>query len=459
MKKMPRFQRFLRNTSGNIALTTALMIVPLALAGGVALDYSRLSQKSTDLQTAVDAAAIVGARAAIDGEGGVKKAVRKFLKANLSPEALSELKNIKVDYNKKTGKITVTANSESPTTLMKVAGIEKLNYSPTAAVNIPNGNLEIVLVLDSTGSMATDGKMDALKVAAKEFVNDMLALNDVQERVQIGIVPFSEYVNVGIHNRNASWLDVDDDSSETKTRQVTTEKDTSSCTEKTYNDDGVTKTYTSCDSKPLAEPYEEEYTSTRKWNGCVGSRQYPLNLEDRNYNKKIPGLMNAWCSRPITPMTAVQKTLEAEINALSPNKSTYIPTGLVWGLRTISSKAPFTDGLTYKKAEKSKTQKIIVLMSDGENQNSANLPNSAWHTGSNLTEANKWTTKACDNIKKEDIKLFTIAFGKTISEDTKELLKNCSTDSNNYMAAADNKALSESFQEISEQLSQIYLSQ
>lgn len=459
MKRWLDAKRFLNDTSGNIAMTTALLIVPLMMAGGVALDYSRVTQQDSRMQNAVDGAVLVAARAIMDGKGTkqAKADARTYLKANLTAAQLGELQKIQVKYDRKAERVTVTAFGETPTSIMKIAGISKLDYSPYASVNLPNGNVEIVMVLDTTYSMSQDGKIGALKSAATDFVDDMLALNRSQTRVKIGIVPFARYVNVGLDNRNAKWIDVPDDTSEQVTETRTWKSDPSTCRKYTYYKDGVERTGTRCDSKKV-EPYEVTYTRKKTWRGCVGSRQYPLNLEDRRYNKKVPGLLNVGCPNRITELTDSKTKLHSEIKALHPNDTTYIPTGLVWGLRTISPKEPFDDGVSYFAAAKNNTQKVIILMSDGENQISANLPGWAGHNKKNLDQANDWTDEACTNIKNENIKLFTIGFGKSIAAETSKLLTKCSTDGENYLRASDSAALSASFSDIAARISQLYLS-
>ena len=53
-------------------------------------------------------------------------------------------------------------------------------------------------------------KIAALKTAADNLIDGLP--ND--DSTQVGIVPFSAYVNVGLHNRHASWMDVEDDYSD-----------------------------------------------------------------------------------------------------------------------------------------------------------------------------------------------------------------------------------------------------
>ncbi len=55
---MKHFLRQAKCSKGNVAITFALSAVPLVVAAGVALDYMRLSNTRSHLQSAVDAAVL-----------------------------------------------------------------------------------------------------------------------------------------------------------------------------------------------------------------------------------------------------------------------------------------------------------------------------------------------------------------------------------------------------------------
>ena len=59
--------------------------------------------------------------------------------------------------------------------------------------------------------------------------------------------------------------------------------------------------------------------------------------------------------------------LKTNINALNASGDTYIPTGLMWGWRTLTSEIPYTEAVTAAEAQSKGVSKHIVLMTDGEN--------------------------------------------------------------------------------------------
>ena len=69
-------------------------------------------------------------------------------------------------------------------------------------------------------------------------------------------------------------------------------------------------------------------------------------------------------------LTTDFSALRTAINNLSADGNTNIPIGMSWGWNTLTSWAPFSDGVPYGTA---KHKKIIVLMTDGENTTGPDL--------------------------------------------------------------------------------------
>ena len=104
--------------------------------------------------------------------------------------------------------------------------------------------IEIVMALDNTGSMNSASKLGVLKTAASDLVESVF-VNPLAE-VKVGLVPFAQYVSVGAAYGGESWISVAGNGNSFK--------------------------------------------------GCVGSRSYPANVEDRNYlANPIPDVSGAAC--------------------------------------------------------------------------------------------------------------------------------------------------------------------
>lgn len=205
---MSLVERFSRNCNGSVAVYFAAAITPLMLAAGVAIDMVQINASTTVLQNAVDAAALSGASSRKTDKDEIQEIVEAYLAANKANAVLESIKEIDVKLNENNNTLSVTVSGQRPTSLMHLAGIDKVDISATAVVNLPSDGLEVAMVLDVTGSMNAGGRLPALKAAATDFVDTILEAKNNGAYVRVGVVPFSEYVNVGLSRRNKSWIDV-----------------------------------------------------------------------------------------------------------------------------------------------------------------------------------------------------------------------------------------------------------
>ncbi|MDJ0613441.1 MAG: pilus assembly protein [Rhizobiaceae bacterium] len=449
--------KFLSNIEGNIAVTSALLIVPIMLSIGSAVDYTGYSRKQSQLKNAVDAAILsIGNDALQKTNGELTVDAKEFLKANLAPEDYNAISSVALQVLDDRTRFRLVADSSYDTAFMRIAGYNQLDYQVASTINLSGGDFEVVMVLDSTNSMSLDGKMGALKSAANDFVDDLSVFNANQPRVKMGVVPFSDYVNVGTSQRGASWLNVPADTSENICQMVTPVISRSGCTTQTYYNDGVPYTAETCTNVEYGPAEEQCGTVKSTWHGCVGSRPNPLNIEDRSYGTRVPGIQNISCGTQLTSLTTSASQLKSAINSLTPNRNTYIPAGLTWGLRVLSPQTPFTGGASHSNTDVSK---VLILMSDGENVASISSSEPSKHDGSDANAANQVTLDLCDEIKDLEITVYTIGFGSAIPTATQQMLEQCSTDGTNYYAAADAQQLSGAFDAIAKEITALYLSE
>jgi hypothetical protein len=66
--------------------------------------------------------------------------------------------------------------------------------------------MRVAMVLDNTGSMDDNGKMEAMQAAAKDMIETLSTYNKQTGDVYISIIPFTKDVNVGTSNVDASWI-------------------------------------------------------------------------------------------------------------------------------------------------------------------------------------------------------------------------------------------------------------
>ena len=96
------------------------------------------------------------------------------------------------------------------TNFLQIIGYGTMGVTVSSRISVNLNKLEVVLVLDNTGSMSTKyGSMkgiDGLKTAATTLVNTLFANDPTSQYVKIGVVPFTATVNVGTQYATASWL-------------------------------------------------------------------------------------------------------------------------------------------------------------------------------------------------------------------------------------------------------------
>jgi len=460
-------KQFKSDTRGNVALIFGLTAVPMMLAAGIAVDYANGIQVKARMQAAVDNAALAAGYDTTMSDADMLKLVKKYLKSNGANDALKSLDEVKVKRIGTSG-LKVSAKGKVDNYLMRIVGFNTTEIGAESFIKNNYGNLEVALVLDNTFSMSADGKMTALKSAAHTLVNKLYDNKGAAASLEMSLVPFSQYVNIGMSRRNAIWADVPADWDEPRSggywyRPVTR---TYNCRMETRTRvrDGVSSTYEVrvCDKEYGPKIWRTySYVKKHRWKGCVGSRNYPLNTQDTAPGSKIPGLLDRSCSREITTLTPSKSTIGNEIDNMSANgNETYIPAGLMWGWRTLSSDVPLIDGVSKSKMKNENYTKAIVLMTDGENTVSPNYPD---HRTKNGTQADKLTKEICQNIKDdgsdgEKIRIYTVTFAVT-DPATKKMIRECATSDSYYFDASDSAALAAAFDQIGKSLVTMFISQ
>ncbi|MEZ5952783.1 MAG: VWA domain-containing protein [Hyphomonas sp.] len=455
----------LRDTRGSTATMWAIMLLPIFMIVAGALDFNNRETAERELKAVADIAAIAGVRHGMTTgakASEIRRVVKDTFEENLPAarkgQRIRPIVNVKVNES-----VTVSAKYKMPTSMLVLAGISKLDVNvKSKAVYQAPAKVEAVLVLDNSWSME-GARMDALRSAANSFVSTIVTNND--DTVRVGIVPFSNFVNVGLSNKTASWINVPSSYSgpgwactvnERASRKQGCTKTTRTC----YNDgDAYPCDQWTCPAgKSLVQSCP---TVTYRWYGCVRSRTPPLDVEDRSYvTEKVPGHLteNGWgCPSPILPLTSSVSKLNAAIAGMKAESETYIATGLSWGHRVLSEGKPFDDGISYDEMNSTEARKILVLMSDGENTRSrSNWDGNHWDEDRALADTT--TVAACNDIKKDGIEVYTIAFGITDTA-TISMLKSCATNAGYFFNVDESSELIAAFKAIGSEFQDIALAE
>ena len=468
----------------------AFMAVPImALAGGV-VDYGTALRVKSELSASLDAALLAATQAyALDDSVDTVKIVNDFISKNYTESGKTLLSSALVINDptiSEEGEMTGQLDVKVPTNFLQLVGFKEFEFSISSSAIVGGQSLEVAVVLDNTGSMS-GAKLTALKEAATDLVDNLI--QDGKDTVKMSLIPFADYVNIGVEHRFEAGLDVPADFTHTYTVPAGTNcwdtfpDSTQQCTNSPYQgtcyNDGVpyscTKSSWSCtgdkgDAVEICEDYPAKVKSTDyRWYGCVGSRPHDLNVRDEDYATGVPGLMATWdwCKQisPVTRLTSDKDQIITAIEGMKAKRNTYIPAGLAWGWRSISDKAPFADGVSYSD---NAVKKAIILMTDGNNTksmkkwvNTATSKNAGevWgHNAGNVAQANNMTLELCTNIKAKGIIIHTIAFEVPEGSPVETLMKNCAGNGGKYFDADDSEQLSTAFRQIALALLNLRLS-
>ncbi len=440
------YSNFLRDRRGVIAIVVALSLVPILLATGAAIDFGRAYAVKARLGYALDAAGLaVGS--SDPNRDDLDQVFRKYFYANFPSTELGTITSLSMTADG--GVIDIAASASVETTFLKIINKDRIDVQVSAKIVRETKGLEVVLVMDNTGSMNSGGKLTTLKAAANEMVDILFAGQTVADKLYVGLVPFSGSVNIGA----ADWPNRDD----------------------------------------FINDYSGLNWGTSQWFGCVMARAYPHDVRDTSvavggkwnvlywadhntfndwiqggsYNISEPATRgpNKQCPQEVTPLTNVKANLTPKINGMVAVGNTHVNIGAIWGLRLISADPPFTEGVPYGTEG---WNKAIVILTDGENTAS----NSVYTAYGYLSQGVLGTTNAataearldqrlseiCTNMKNVGIIVYTITFQLNTSS-TQALYRACATDPNKYYNSPTLETLRDAFRSIGAELSNLRIAE
>ncbi|WP_319412936.1 pilus assembly protein TadG-related protein [uncultured Cohaesibacter sp.] len=498
---------FRRDESGAIAIIFVVSLIPIIMMLGAAVDYARVALARSEAQDALDAATL----AAVKQIGTLSDSdITSMINAYVAANGPSDSKVIidKTEISDDPTSIQAWATGTTDMTFMRFAGINTIDFSITSKSVAGNKTLEVVMVLDNSGSMASSAgsktRIQALRDAATELVELLDEKKQDEESLSFGLVPFTQMVRLNEDAQDAEWLDKNGVSSIHQ-----------------YNLPSKANRFDLFDT--LTDPYTKQAV---EWDGCVEARPHPLDIKDTTPSSATPDSYfvpffhpdrrepnnnkssswsndyylprngyangqtyaekqaygyyfeqtirksgygpNYWCDmQRMVPLTNDTNTIKSKINSMVANGATNIHMGTIWGLRMLSPQAPYTEGRAYDDEE---NIKALIIMTDGNNT----YYNSYYHaygwyddgrisgSGSIVSEMNTRTSEACQAAKdavsdsSRKIKIFTIYFGSP-SSSTTSMLKGCASKDEWYKSVSNASELSNVFKNIASELSNLRL--
>jgi Flp pilus assembly protein TadG len=377
-----------------IALLFAILILPLLTVMAIAVDLSQFLVMKQQLRAALDAAALdIGQSPTLSDPSAATEA-QAFITANYPAlSVIGTLQSVTVTRTATT--VVITANATMNTNFLQIIGYRTMGVSVSSQISVNLNKLEVVLVLDNTGSMSsTYGGMsgiNGLKTAATALVNTLFANDPTLQYVKVGVVPFTAAVNVGTQYATAPWLDSGGVGTMTRENlnvpngqgliQFATRLQNArwgGCVRartEPYDVEDVAPTpgFPNTLFTPYFAPSEpsnlyNHYLSDGSFsNGTTQAQiQYSVTKYTNGSVQNLPNYgPNFDCTvQPIIRLTNDQSAILNEINAMDAYGATVVPAGLMWGWHLLSPYGPFGDGVAYSDNE---TIKAIILVTDGQN--------------------------------------------------------------------------------------------
>ncbi len=566
------FKRFLGDSSGQLTAMMGLSVIPILFTAGAAIDFARVTREQAAFYSAVDAAALAVAADDRSSLVGLSTADQKetrrvelqnyaklFLEKNyIDASGGKSVRTVDLTFDDLQVKIAATL--DFPTTIMALTGVTKFTLKSNATVKKAARPVELVLVMDTTGSMNTNSKLVDAQKAAKDLLAKLydgtLAAKPNNVDLRVALVPFSGAVRLDTtgNDFDLAWIDTGGASAYSKLNlnavtgtpatwnnyyawsqlksSATLNQTWNGCVEARANSTIAATAYNVNDVAPsgsnaatlfpayfnpdvpgnaaTANSYGISYIGgtslTAAGSECKGlasaavcssTAASDLYLRQENYNKYIGtnigtppvaatmttdisqsyyyGPWGGCAVSKVVPMTHDRGKVEAGLDAMRAHGITIIPEGLAWGWRAISPTAPLTKvegagaipATTISPYKDPKWQKIIVLMTDGDNNVNGGSYSpintsrySAYGYASESGANNRFGTTVgsdtdakldgymatlCANIKKEGIQLYIASFGDDVSAGTQANLKSCASTGDEYYKHASTPAILTSF--------------
>lgn len=408
--------RFRRDERGATALLFGLVLFVCMTVAGLCFDMARAHRIATRVSSALDSAALAAAKVMMENDSlsdvQIRQVALDFLAAQTSGlnTAGLTLGTPVITLDRDTGEVKILSNIQVATTFGRILTINSLDFNRASTVIYNPMRIELAMVLDVTGSMNDNGKIDALKAASKDIITTLVDPSKPY-LTRVALVPYSAAVNVGTYRDIASGGDSLD--------------------------------------------------------GCVMERLFATNRD----NDTAPGFTNNFAvngqlnspvnnhylcpNAVIAPLSADRDALKATIDSYSPSGFTAGHIGLAWGWNVVSPKwsgiftgtaapAPYTD-VRYRK--------VVILLTDG-------VFNTSYTAGTDeqgqTDEARTRALALCSAMKANNITIYTIAVQSPT--DAQTLLSQCATSSSHYFDVANNTQMHEAFESIAAQLQRIRVS-
>jgi Flp pilus assembly protein TadG len=400
----PTLRNFHNDQSGMIAPLFGLMLLVLLLATGLSIDTARGIRTSSLASSALDAAALAGAKALRTSQptdAELTALVLEYFNTNFQQNsANASVTGITVVPNREEHSVQLVANLRVPTTVMAITGREHIDVRVNAAAIFDVRDVEVSMMLDVSGSMS-GSKIEDLKVAARDLIEILLPA-DTPHSNRVAIAPFSTAVNAGSLAASISR------GTDARGRSLPGR-------------------HTTCvTERPGAQAFTDASPVTNKLNR-----------------------RSAACpTSEVLPLTNDLDVLEDAVSDLSAGGMTAGHLGIAWASYLLSPSwaSVLPDDSEPVAYDNTDFRKVAILMTDGMFNNFYEPAN-----GDSVTQARA----LCDEMKLNGLTIYTVGF--QVPPEVVPTLEYCATTPAHFYSAEDGAALRQTFQQIAKRLTGLRL--
>lgn len=474
-----RLQQFGHDKRGAVAILFGLSLIPIVLLSGAAIDYGRSSAARTELQTAIDAAALHGTKIQQNfSDADLTVKLRQMTNANfnsntgatISAFTMNRVDNTDPVTGRRNRQIAITAAANVDNKFMRLASFYSTTVNVESKATWGTADIEIALVLDNTGSMAWSNKITELKRAlcgdpnctntnpTTGFVKLMKDSSRYTDQIRVAMVPFDTTVRMPLNIQNAvnagpttptffsgpggggycggastsavrsSWF-----------RFAPRDKDTMASNRDATN----AFVGTGCGVGRV---------TPATWQGCVWDRDMTSNRDtkdddiDASVTDSLHPAVNCRTNAlaRIVPMLDIRSRSVDLINAMAtmtPSGNTNLTVGLSWGRAMLTNAEPFNEA----RPVGGDVKRFLILLTDGDNTENRH--------SSSQAAIDPRSTAACTAAKAQGIVVYSIR----VIDGNRTLLQSCASDASKYYEVANAADLTPVFVRIASEISSVRL--
>lgn len=356
---------FCCNESGSVFPIFGLIGIVALIGTGMAVDYARLEMARSELQAALDAGTLAAARRFADGKAAVQAAGQAYFEGALQNSEIIGLKPV-ADFAPNGTGVNASVSIKLKTKVMQIAGFDEMPVSVKSGASASGKGMELMLVVDVSGSMSNGGKIGALRTAATAMVEAIYGNNETRPDTWIGITPF--YGRVNVIDYGAAWMT---GAGPGWAGKLCTHKRSFANVES--------------DAPPGVELFPH-YFANSGYGGGDGTKTCP--------GPRALGL------------TEAKSVINARIQTLTAQAGTSTQVGMVWGWRMLSPRWRGLWGDAAMPLDNANSPgKYVIMMTDGEN-----FPWESDDPELSTDDADERLLRECTAMKAEGITIFTVAF-------------------------------------------------